>query len=578
MRYLVFIIITSLLFTINVHAQRTDFIPEGRLKAARGYFQYQNYKDALAEYMELSKKDSTNLEFHHNIGLCYLYTNIDKTKAIPYLEWVVKQNKFDVNAWYDLGRAYQYAYRYNDARAAFKKFIATGEKDLNPISAKRQLIICDNAEKLMANPLNVTIKNMGENINSPFPDFNPYILKDESHIVYVSKRNSNLGGWIDYDGFNTADIYHSNKSGENWKKSRGISNTINTYLVEEIVGMSPDGEIMFVYMDNESAMADIYFSEKKGRSYKRPEAMGMYVNAKSFEGGASISQNKKILFFSSDREGGKGGMDLYMSYQLPTGEWGVPTNLGDLINTQYDEDFPYLAPDGKTFFFASTGHNSMGGYDIFKCTWNKKSKSLSKPINIGYPINTAEDNTTISFSESMRHAYIAAHMPGGYGELDIYRVTFNDVEPKKCFLSGSILTPDSISLFEKYNSLLLQKEQLQIEFDTLISQMEMQEEIDTAAIEMMRPGIFSQLEFLKEQTKELPQIIIKVSNKETGITQGIYRPNKNTGKYIIIVPPGRYDVRFSCPGYQKVDKEYYFIDDESNSIYEDEHIVLIPNN
>ncbi|PLW94856.1 MAG: hypothetical protein C0592_01565 [Marinilabiliales bacterium] len=578
MRYFALIFITTFLLSSGIQAQRNEFVPEGSLKAARGYFQFQNFKDALAEYLKLSEDDSTNLEYHHNIGLCYLYTNIDKTKAIPYLEWVVAQEKFDPNAWYDLGRAYQYAYRYDDARKAFKKFIATGEKDMNPISAKRQLIICDNAEKLIASPLDVTITNMGEMINSPYPDFNPFILQDESYLVYVSKRNNNLGGWIDYDGYNTADIYHSSKNGRSWKKSRGISNTINTYLVEEIVGMTPDGEIMFVYMDNEYAMADIFYSEKRGRSYKRPEPMGMYVNAKSFEGGATISQNKKILFFSSDREGGNGGMDLYMAFQLPTGEWGDPTNLGNHINTEYDEDFPYLAPDGKTFLFASTGHSSMGGYDIFKCTWDKKTKTFSEPVNLGYPINTPEDNTTISFSESMRHAYISALMPGGYGDLDIYRVTFNDVEPKKCFLSGTIMTIDSIPLFEKYNMLLAQKEELQAEFDTLISQMDMQEEIDTAAVETMRPGIFAELELLNEQTKELPQVVIKVINKNTKKTQGIYRPNKNTGKYIIIVPPGTYDVTFSCPGYQEVSKEYFFIDDESNSVLNNEHIILIPNN
>jgi len=578
MRHFFLIVILSLIIPAGTYAQRTEFVPEGSLKAARGYFQYQNFKDALAEYLKLSEEDSTNLEYHHNIGLCYLYTNIDKTLAIPYLEWVVNQEKFDANAWYDLGRAYQYAYRFDDAREAFKKFIATGEKDLNPISAKRQLQICDNAEKLMANPLNVTISNMGPEINSPYPDYNPFILQDESYLVFTSKRNTNLGGWIDYDGFNTADIYHSNKAGKAWKKSRGISNTINTYLVEDIVGMSPDGEIMFVYMDNEYAMSDVFYSEKKGRSYKRPEAMGMYVNAKSFEGAATISQNKKILFFSSNREGGKGGMDLYMAFQLPTGEWGDPINLGDVINTEYDEDFPYLAPDGKTFYFASTGHSSMGGYDIFKCTWDKKNKTFSKPVNLGYPINTPEDNTTISFSESMRHAYIAALMPGGYGELDIYRVTFNDVEPKKCFLSGTIMTADSVSVYEKYNLLLGEKEQLQNNLDTLLSQMNMKEHIDTIAVEYMSPGIFAQLALLIEQTKELPQVIIKVTNKESKSIQGIYRPNKNTGRYIIIVPPGTYEVLFSCPGYQSISREYFFIDDESNSILEDEHIVLTPNN
>lgn len=574
MRYLIILLSIILFTSTHSFSQRHEFVPDGSLKAARGYFQYQNFKDALAEYLKLSEEDSTNLEYHHNIGLCYLYTNIDKSKAIPYLEWVVAQEKFDPNAWYDLGRAYQYTNRYNDAREAFNKFISSREKDMNPISAKRQLEICDNAEALMSKPINISIENMGAEINSPYPEYNPFILQDESYLVYVSKRPSNLGGWIDYDGFNTSDIYHSQKNNTVWKKGRGISNTINTYLVEEIVGMSPDGEIMFVYMDNEFAMADVFYSEKRGRSYKRPEALGPYVNAKSFEGAACISQNKKILFFSSNREDSKGGMDLYMSYQLPNGEWGEPSNLGATINTEYDEDFPYLAPDGETFYFASTGHNSMGAYDIFKCTWDKKNKSFSKPKNLGYPINNAEDNTSISFSESGRHAYIAAALPGGYGELDIYRITFNEIEPKKCFLSGIVLTPDSISLFDKYNYLLLELENLEVEFDTIVAHLEQAD--DTASIEAISPGIFQKINNLKQQTQELPQIIIKMKNKETNKLQGIYRPNKNTGKYIIIVEPGSYNVSFECPGYESVSKEYFFIDDESTSIKDQEHIILIP--
>jgi hypothetical protein len=106
----------------------------------------------------------------------------------------------------------------------------------------------------------------------------------------------------------------------------------------------------------------------------------------------------------------------------------------------------------------------------------------------------------------------------------------------------------------------------------------MEDEIDTIAIEMMHPGIFDELQFLTEKTKELPQITIKVTNTESKEIQGIYRPNKNTGKYIIIVEPGSYEVLFSCPGYQSTTKEYFFIDDESNSVYNDEHIILIPEN
>lgn len=573
-RYVFSLLAMFILLAFSTKAQVKEFIPEGTEKAAKGYFQFQNFKDALAEYLVLRSRDSLNVEYNHKIGLCYLYTNIDKTKSIPYLEWVVKQEKFDPNAWYDLGRAYLYAFRFNDARGAFKEFISTGVKDFNPITAKRQLEICDNAEKLMANPLNVTITNLGPMINSPYPDFNPYVPKDESYLIFTSKRDGNLGGFIDYDGFLTADVYLAQRNNAEWKKAKGISNTINTYLVEEIVGLSPDGEMMMIYFDNEYGMADIFFSEGKGRSFKRPESLGLNVNQKSFEGGACLTQNKKVLIFSSNREGTLGGMDLWICQELPTGEWGVPVNAGPTINTEYDEDFPYFTPDGETFIFSSTGHNSMGGYDLFKCKFNKTDNSFSKPENLGYPINTPEDNNTISFTASGRHAYISAVMQGGYGQQDIYRVTFNNVEPKKCFISGIIMTQDSISLYQKYNNMMTELQQLQHTVDSVKATLGKNN--DSATIEMYAPGVQAQIALLKQQTARLPQVMIRVENVTSGNIQGVYRPNRNSGKYIIIVEPGTYEFTFECPGYNTFVKQYTFHDDESSVNNDNEHIILTP--
>ncbi len=564
-----------LLLSLHVlHAQVKDFVPAGNEKDAKGYFQYQNFRNALSEYLVLRSKDSTNVEFNHRIGLCYLYTNIDKTKAIPYLEWVVKQEKFDPNAWYDLGRAYQFAYRFEDARKSFKKFISTGIKDDNPISAKRQLEICDNADKLMSNPVNVTITNLGSPINTEYPEYNPFVPADESYIIFTSPRAGNLGGFVNYDGFFTADIYFAARANSEWKKGKGISNSINTYLVEEVVGLSPDGDMMFIYMDNEYGMSDIFVSEGKGRSFKRPESLGMNINQKTFESGACLTQNKKILIFASNREGTLGGMDLWMSQQLPTGEWGVPVNLGPGVNTIYDEDYPYFAPDGESFYFASTGYQNIGGYDIFKCKYNKTDNTFSPPTNIGYPINTPEDNTTISFTSSGRHAYLAAVMPGGYGQTDIYRVTFNNIEPKKCFISGIIMTEDSTSLFEKYGMQKSELEESRAKLDSIKGTLNSKS--DTNEIEYISPGLQARVDFLEIQTAVLPQVVIRVTDSKTGQLQGLYRPNRNTGKYIIIVKPSTYNFAFECPGYNTVKKEYTFHDDESSVNNESEHIILTP--
>ena len=569
-----FMLVMFALSNILLQAQLVkDFVPEGNPKSADGYFKYQNFKDALAEYLALKTKDSLNVEYNHRIGLCYLYTNIDKTKAIPYLEWVVKQEKFDQNAWYDLGRAYQYAYRFADARTAFKKFAASGIKDNNPIPVQRQLEICNQAEKLMKSPIDVSISNLGPSVNSPYPDYNPFVPKDESYLLFSSKRPGNMGSFIDYDGYLTADVYFSQRANAEWKKAKALSSTINTYLVEEVAGLTPDGELLFLYYDNEYGIADIFISEGKGKTFKRPEGLGANINQKSFEGGATMTINKKVLIFSSNRDGSLGGLDLWMAQELPTGEWGVPINLGPTINTKYDEDFPYMAPDGETMYFASTGHENMGGYDIFKCKYDKATNTFSKPENIGYPINTPDDNITISFTASGRHAYISAVLPGGLGQQDIYRVTFNSVKPKKCFISGIIMTQDSTPLYEKYKGMQIQLEDALVQLDSIKRVLETD---DTSAIEMHAAGLQANIAQLTKQTQSLPQVVIRVKDTKTGKLQGLYRPNKNTGKYIIIVEPGNYEFTYECSGYNTLVKQYFFHDDESNISNENEHVILIP--
>ena len=569
-----FLLIIFFLLSYSTNAQPgKTFVPEGTVKAADGYFKYHNYKDALAEYLVLRSKDSLNVYYNHKIGLCYLYTNIDKTKAIPYLEWVVKQDKFDQNAWYDLGRAYQCAYRFNDAREADKKFIGTGIKDINPISAKRQLEICDHAEKLMKTPIDVSFDNLGPAINTPYPDYNPFIPKDESYLLFSSKRDGNIGGFLDYDGFLTADVYYAQRINSEWKKAKALSTTINSYLIEDVVGLTPDGNYLFLQFNNEYGAGDVFYSEGNGKTFKRPESFGANINQKSFESGVTMSQDKKVVIFSSNREGSIGGMDLWYSQQLPNGEWGVPINLGPHINTKYDEDYPYMAPDGETLYFASTGHENMGGYDIFKCTYHKSNNSFSKPVNLGYPINTPDDNTTISFTASGRHAYISAVLPDGYGQQDIYRVTFNSVKPKQCFISGMIMTQDSISVLEKHNILQNQLEIAKAELDSI---KEAIASTDSAMIESVAPGLQANIANLHELTSTAPQITISVKDLKTSKLQGLYRPNKNTGKYIVIIEPGTYEFTFECKGYKSLVKQYTIPDDESNVNIENEHVVLIP--
>jgi hypothetical protein len=154
------------------------------------------------------------------------------------------------------------------------------------------------------------------------------------------------------------------------------------------------------------------------------------INSKSAEFAAYESTNGDTLFFSSNREGGFGGFDIYYSLKLPTGDWGIPMNLGEKINTAYDEDFPVLSSTDNKFYFTSNRPESMGGFDIFESKINPKTKEFSTPKNIGYPLNDVFDNKTIAFSDNDRYAYVSAIKPNGYGFTDLYQVVFNQMDPR----------------------------------------------------------------------------------------------------------------------------------------------------
>ncbi len=508
-----FIFIFILSFSFSGYTQKkTALSLQGDKNLAKEYFDNQNFKFALDEYMALLKTDSTNVNFLHNAAVCILNQVCDRKKSIAFLNKVVNQPKFDPNAWYDLGRAYQYNYQFDEAITAYNKFIAAAKKDINYIPALRQIEMCENAKMLMLKPLNVSFENLGNEINSSAPDYNPYVSADESFMVFSSKRNGNIGNLIDNEGFNTSDIFAAENNGS-WSKPKRLAPVINSPISDDCTGLTPDGISMCIRYDNNKMLGDIMVSELKGKSFLRPMNASEVINTSAEESAACLSPDKQTMFFSSNRDGGIGGKDLYYTKRLPSGEWSQAVNLGSDINGVYDENFPCIAPDGETLYFCSYGHNSMGGYDIFKSKWDKETYTFTEPENMGYPINTPEDETTISFTKSGRYAYIAAFRNEGFGDKDIYRIIFNDIAPAFTVLSGKIITEND-TLDEKSKLILNEN------------------------------------------------IRITVFDKKSNTLIGKYAPNKVTNKFVIVLNPGAYILKFEAKAYNIFETEISIADKE----------------
>ena len=416
----------------------------GSLKQANEKFKVGNYDGALEEYLLLKENNPVDDKLDYNIAVCYLNTNIDKEKALPYLEKIVKLPKYDPNAMYLLGRAYHFSNRFDDALKCYKEFrqMGLGTED-NLADVDLEIEYCYNAKEIIKFPIDFTFENLEKNINSQFPDYYPFISNDESFLLYNTRRDENSKMAV--SGQYMSNVYVSYEKDGKWLKSKSIGENINSVGGdEEIVGCSADGNTLIYNFDNNIGFGDIFIGPKEGSSFFTPIKLNQNINSREGEISASISPDGKTLYFTSNRPGGYGGMDIYRAVKLPNGEWSQAYNLGKNINTQFDEDFPTISKDGKTLYFSSKGHTSMGGYDIFKTMWSDSTNGWVNLKNVGYPINTSDDNMNLCMEDQGRYGYISALRKEGMGDLDIYRVVFNTVEPKYTLITGLISSSDNV--------------------------------------------------------------------------------------------------------------------------------------
>lgn len=463
-------------------------------KIASENFNQGDFNLALKNYLELVKQEPENSKYNYRIGVCYLNTNIDKAKAVSYLEKTLQLPEPDANTYYLLGRAYHFAYRFNEAIKMYEQFKANNNgTPENVIDVEKQIEYCYNAIELMKFPLDVTFKNLGQNINSRYRDYYPFVAKDESFLIFNSKRED--GSSKQTDGTFTSEVYFSKTKNGELGKVRKLDQNINTLSGnEEIVGMSPDGDFLIFYFENEKNFGDLFIAEFENEEIKNLQKLPKSINSKNHEIAASVSKNGDAIYFASDLEGGFGGVDLYISLKLPNGEWAPVQNLGPSINTPFDEDFPNITADGRSLYFSSKGHTSMGGYDIFKASWDPVKRIWSDVKNVGFPINTPEDNTNFRESENGRTGYLSALRAEGLGDYDIYSVTFNEVEPEYTVIKGFVSTQDTANIIK----------------DVFISVLDL-------------------------QTDEL---------------YGSYLTNPITGRYIIILPQGKFNLLVEVPGFK----------------------------
>ncbi len=426
---------------------------------AEEYFVNENYPAALILYLRLDSIEKANANINFKIGMSYLNSATYKTKSIPYLEaaskdvsekfkeLTVKETHAPLSTYFYLAKAYHLNYEFDKAIEMYGKYKAileTNKKNADEVEEMNHCIeTCNYGKELVKTKKNVIVKNLGDGVNTKYPEYSPVVSLDEETLIFTSRRKGGTTDDILPNGQYYEDILISKYKDEKWGQAVSIGSNINTYGHEASINISADGTKLLIYKDD-NGNGNIYESELKGSEWGNPKYEMTPVNSDSWETHACYSSDNRILYFASDRPGGYGGRDIYKCLKLPNGKWGPAQNLGDTINTKYDEDDVFIHPDGKQIFFSSKGHNSMGGFDIFTSLIDNENGFWSTPINYGYPVNTTDDDVFLITSPDGRRAFFSSDQEGGYGEKDIYMIQFPDYEPRDItILVGRILNNSS---------------------------------------------------------------------------------------------------------------------------------------
>ncbi|MDX2190843.1 MAG: OmpA family protein [Bacteroidota bacterium] len=434
--------ITLFVVSFNIFAQQQttrDQINEGIQ-----YFNDQNLIKATAHFKALLKSTPGNSEIIYWAGRCYEVMDDKKKAADMYLAAFKKSKYAAPDILFRVGRAYQLKENYKEAIKFYKQYKnALNQAKVDQMKSTmryetfrtdKMIKECESGMKLTAKPYNHKLTNLGRNINSPFQDYTPLITADNKTLFFTSRRKGGITDDKDLDDSYFEDIWMSKRDAKgNWMVAQNLGKPVNSHDHDASIALSPDGKQLFIYKSSNGG--DIYVSERKNsdEEWSHPKSVGRTINSSAQEASMSITADGKIIYFSSNREGGLGGLDLYYVEKDANGDWSEPKNIGSQINTEFEEDAPFISSDGKTLYFSSSGHDNMGGYDIFKTTYDPLLRIWSKPINLGVPVNSSEDDIYIVFTKDQKIAYFSSGRFGGQGEKDIIMInidaTFAKIKP-----------------------------------------------------------------------------------------------------------------------------------------------------
>ncbi|MES2514360.1 MAG: OmpA family protein [Bacteroidota bacterium] len=413
--------------------------------------------------------DKTSYDGNANLGYVLAQYMFKYEEALPYLETAYSKTPLDTfpDLVYALASCYQYIGESKKAYALYDNLIvkATQDKEqdkLYILDLQKRKSDCAFAEKNKDLVLdkNIYVGNLGSKVNSEVSEYVP-VLTANNELLFTSRRK-------DFEKEKKSKV--DDKWMENIYISKlidGKPQTAQTYTLSKdvlktnprkshlsIISASSDGKTMFIFQKNK--IHEITIDGNK----KTVKALSKNVNMDYYQNHATISKDGRTLLFTSEDKRGLGGLDIYKAIKESNGDWGIPENLGPIINTEHDEDAPFLSDDGKTLFFSSKGHEGFGNYDVYKSTL--VNGAWSAPQNLAHPINSTGNDIFMIESGYASEGYFSSYRQGGKGDMDIYKITYLDKFKKEC--------KDKKSTILALSAKLTDAETIEVKFETSIPQ------------------------------------------------------------------------------------------------------------
>lgn len=442
-----------LLFIINGFAYAQDDVNKNKLKKAireaETYLELEEYHYVEEEMLEAVKYAPNNVMCQYYLGIAVFHDrNKNRVDALPYFEAAYRlDSKFrQINYW--MAKNLQLSLQFSRAEKLYKEekrrkaSMSAEEKEAEKKTVgyiqytqqelDRYIDQCQRGPEFMSSGDNKRLMNLSI-ANTYLPDITPIITVDGKRLYFTSHRQDvtshdelDLHTQLPYQ-----DVFYMDRKEDGYWDTPQAFTEINTDEHDAAIALTADGEQLFLYRSVGAATSnpgDIFEVNDYSGKWSKPKEVSAPINSSALETHMSMSSDGKVIIFTSDREqeDAMGGMDLYIIRQLPNGEWAEPQNMGDKINTNLNEESPYIHPNGKTLYFSSQGHHSIGGYDVFKVDIDLRTGDLGELIQLNYPVNSPSDDIFYVMSADGSEAYFSSVREEGMGDYDIYCIKNNE--------------------------------------------------------------------------------------------------------------------------------------------------------